>query len=261
MIWLLLRARIVAQLSYRRSFAADLVGQLLFVGLDFVELFAVLSRAPTIGGLRFSQLFVVFALAQVAFALGSLVIGSFDDIGDRVRAGTVDVLLVRPLPVMVQVATEEVALRRIGRLLAALAVVPVALIRAPIAWTPARAGLVMATPVLGAIVFGALYVVSGSISFWVIDGREFGNAFTYGSNYLSQWPVTVLPTALSRLFTFVLPAAFVAYLPALAILGRTDLAPVPAWMCWAAPAAALWTVALAGLVWRLALRRYTGGGG
>jgi len=254
-------AQVRAQLSYRRSFTADVAGQLAFVGLDFVELFAVLRRAPTIGGLDFRSLFLVFALAQLGFALGSLVLGQFDRVHERVRTGTIETVLVRPFSPLLQIATDDVALRRVGRLAAALVVLPVALHLAPVDWTPARVALTVATPLCGAVVFGALFVLSGSISFWLVDGSEFGHAFTYGSNYLSQWPVGVLPTVLSRLFTFVLPAAFVAYLPALVVLDRTDTGPVPAWVCWGAPFAGLWTVALAAGAWRLALRHHTGAGG
>ena len=206
---LLVGSRIRAQLSYRRSFVAELVGQLLFVAVDLVELVAVLGSAPAVGGLRFRELFAVFAFAQVGFALGSLVLGQFDQVGDRVRAGTVDVLLVRPMSPLLQVATDDIALRRLGRLVAALVVLPIGLSGVDVDWTPARVLLAVATPLAGGVVFAALFVVSGSISFWLVDGREFGSAFTYGGNYLAQWPVGVLPTLLSRLFTFVLPAAFV----------------------------------------------------
>jgi len=260
-VGMLVRARLAAQLSYRRSFAADMVGQVLFVGLDFVELFAVLHRAPTVGGLDFASLLLVFALAQLGFALGSVVLGQFDQIHERVRAGTVDVLLVRPMSPLLQAATEDVALRRLGRLVTAAVILPVALWVSHPHLGAATLALTVLTPLAGAVVFAALYVISGSITFWLVDGHEFGNAFTYGGSYLAQWPVTVLPTALARVFTFVLPAAFVAYLPSLVILGRTELSPVPVWMCWASPLAALWTVALAAGCWRLALRHYTGAGG
>ena len=64
------------------------------------------------------------------------------------------------------------------------------------------------------------------------------------------------------LFTFVVPAAFTAYLPTLALLGlpgpglAARLAGLVACRCAGVVA---WLVALAG--WRLGLRHYTGAGG
>jgi len=57
------------------------------------------------------------------------------------------------------------------------------------------------------------------------------------------------------------PAAFTAYLPALAILGLPGPPLLPAWLGWCVPVAAVagWLAALG--LWRLGLRRYTGAGG
>ena len=65
------------------------------------------------------------------------------------------------------------------------------------------------------------------------------------------------------LFTFVVPAAFVAYLPVLTLLDIPGTLPggisgtVLGW-CSPIAAAAVWTVALLG--WRAGLRHYTGAG-
>jgi len=64
-----------------------------------------------------------------------------------------------------------------------------------------------------------------------------------------------------RFFTFVVPAAFTAYLPALAILGRADTTGLPGWLSWVTPLAAAWAVAGAGLCWRAGVRHYVGAGG
>jgi ABC-2 type transport system permease protein len=63
------------------------------------------------------------------------------------------------------------------------------------------------------------------------------------------------------LFTFVVPATFVAYLPALTLLGLPGPPWTPAWLGWCTPAVAVATWAVALLVWRQGVRHYTGGGG
>ena len=66
---------------------------------------------------------------------------------------------------------------------------------------------------------------------------------------------------LARFFTFVVPAAFTGYLPALAILGRSDPSGLPDWLPWTSPLAALLAATLAGLLWRSGIRHYVGAGG
>jgi ABC-2 type transport system permease protein len=110
------------------------------------------------------------------------------------------------------------------------------------------------------VIFSAVFVATATIGFYVVEGMEFANAFTYGGNYLSSFPFTVFGTAIRRFFTFVIPAAFVAYLPTLALLGRPDPAGLPGWLPWCSPAVALLSAAAAGLAWRAGLRRYVGAG-
>ena len=66
---------------------------------------------------------------------------------------------------------------------------------------------------------------------------------------------------MARFFTFVIPAAFAGYLPALALLGEPDPTGLPAWLLWASPLVALAAAVAAGLVWRSGIRHYVGAGG
>jgi len=257
----LLRATLAGQASYRLSFGLELLGAALGVGLDFVELFAVFYQVPVLGGFTFAEAVLVFALASIGFALADLLVGQTDRVVDHVRTGTFDVLLLRPLSLLGQLAVAELQLRRLGRIAVSVVLLVLALGRLDVTWTPARVGLLALTPLTGAVVFGALFVVAGSATFWVVEGTELGSAFTYGSGYLSQWPIGVLGPVLARFFTFVIPAAFTGYLPALAILGRDDPSGLPSWLPWASPLAAVLAAAAAGWLWRTGVRHYVGAGG
>ena len=71
----------------------------------------------------------------------------------------------------------------------------------------------------------------------------------------------MLTPVLARFFTFVIPAAFTGYLPALALLGKPDPTGLPGWLPWASPLAAVAAAVAAGLVWRSGVRHYVGAGG
>lgn len=257
----LLRAALSGQAGYRLSFALELFGSFLVVLLDFTELYAIFTQVPQLDGLDFGEVALIFGLASLGFSLADLAIGQIDRVTDHIRTGTLDVLLLRPLSLLGQVAAADVQLRRLGRVTVALIVLAIALGRSDVDWTPARAVLLVLAPLAGAAIFAALFVVAGSVSFWVLDGREIGNSLTYGSGYLAQYPIGVLGPVLGRFFTFVVPAAFTAYLPALALLGKDDPGGLPGWLPWASPLAALVAAGLAALCWRSGIRHYVGAGG
>ena len=95
----------------------------------------------------------------------------------------------------------------------------------------------------------------------MVDGGELANSFTYGGSYAAAYPASVFALPLRLLFTFVVPAAFTAYLPALVLTGQPGPVWLPNWLGWCTPlvAVAAWGAAL--LTWRAGLRRYTGAGG
>lgn len=257
----LLRATVAGQAAYRLSFGLEVLGTAFGVGLDFVELFAVFSQVPSLGGFSFAEALLVFAIASLGFATADMLVGQTDRVSDRIRTGTLDVVLLRPLGVLGQLATAELQLRRLGRVGVSLVLLVLALRHLDVDWTPARAAMVVVAPLAGTVVFGALFVTAGAVSFWLVEGTEVGSALTYGSSYLSQFPLGVFGPVLSRFFTFVIPAAFTGYLPALAILGRDDPTGLPGWLPWASPLAAVLAAAAAGLLWRTGIRHYVGAGG
>lgn len=259
--WTLLRATVAGQSAYRASFGLELVGSGLVIAVDFIEVLAVFTQVPSIGGFSFAEVFLLFGLASVGFSLADFVVGAVDALDRHVRQGRFEVLLLRPLSPLAQLAVGEIQLRRAGRLSVAVASLAIGLWHVDIDWTPARAGLLVLTPLSGAVLFGSFFVLSGATAFWLIDGSEVGNALSHGSGYLSQWPIAVLGPVLGRFFTFVVPAAFTAYLPVVAILGRDEPLGLPSWLPWLTPLAAAWSVVVAGLVWRAGVRHYTGAGG
>ena len=257
----LLRAGMAGQATYRASFAVELVGAAMGMGLDFVEIFAVFHQVPSIAGLSFVEVVLVFAIASTGFATAELLVGQSDAVIRHVRDGTFDVVLLRPLSMLGQLAAADVQLRRLGRVTVSLLLLAVVLVRLDLAWTPARVAMVAVAPVAATVVFAALFVAAGGVTFWVVDATEVTSALTYGSAYLAQWPTGVLTPVLARFFTFVIPAAFTGYLPALALLGKPDPTGLPDWLPWAAPLAAVAAAVAARLVWRSGVRHYVGAGG
>jgi ABC-2 type transport system permease protein len=65
---------------------------------------------------------------------------------------------------------------------------------------------------------------------------------------------------LLRLMAFAVPGAFVAYYPALAILGKPDPLGLPTVLPYSAPVVAVLAVGVAALAWRAGLRHYVGTG-
>ena len=257
----LLASRAHAQMQYSASFVTDILGTV-GVGLaEFAEVWVIFHYVDVLGGLDFTAALLVFALSNLAFSFADMFVGHLDQLPRYIRAGQVDAFYVRPLPLLAQLMTSDLSLRRVGRLAVALVALTVALTTADIPWSPATVLLIVLTVVSGTAIFSALFTAAGGLQFYLVDGAEFTNAFTYGGQYAAQQSQQVFPDPLRIFWTFVLPTAFVAYLPTVAILDLPGDHFAPTWLAWCTPLAAALAWTLAGLCWRSGTRHYQGAGG
>jgi len=256
----LVMASVRSQLAYPTSFALQCAGQALVQLEDLVVILVLFSRIGAMGGFTRQEVLLIFSLAGVSFGLADLLIGSLDKVGELVRAGTLDALLLRPVPAMTQICASEFALRRLGKLASSLAILGYVLATSHIWWTPLRVAVLLITPLTGLVLFGAIWVAATATTFWLLEGQELPNAVTYGSGLFTSYPVSVFSGWLLRLMAFAVPGAFVAYYPALAILGKPDPLGLPAVLPYSAPVVAVLASGLAALAWRAGLRHYVGTG-
>ena len=257
----LVRGRVRSQLQYRFSFALQLVGTTLIALLDFVAILVLFAHVPALGGWSVEEVALLYAIASIAFALTDLVVGHLDLFPTMIRDGTFDLLLVRPLPSLLQVIASDFSLRRLGKAFQGVAVLAVAVTQLEIDWTFGRAAVIPLAVLAGAVIYGAVWVALATIAFWIVDAIEFVNAFTYGGNFLSQYPLNIFASWLRGLVVFVLPIGFVAYFPSLYVLDKPDPLGFPAGLQFASPLVAAVSAVVAVRVWGFAVRHYRSAGG
>ncbi|MET9228836.1 ABC-2 family transporter protein [Lentzea sp. NPDC003310] len=256
----LIGARLRSQMSYRASFALDFVTQVMAQGYEMVVILILFTRIDALGGFSQNEVLLMYAFAGTAFGVADLFAGQLDNLPTYIRTGSFDVLLMRPLRTLPQIMCSDIRLRRVGRITGALAVMFYALANVAVDWSPAKVVLTVVTPIAGAVIYSAVWVVACSICFWIVEGREFANSVTYGSNAFTSYPINVYSRPLRWLMAFVVPGAFVAYYPSLALLGKQDSLGLPGWVGWTSPLVAALAAGVAGFVWRFAVRHYRGTG-
>jgi ABC-2 type transport system permease protein len=256
-----LSSRVRSQRAYRASFVTDLASSGLVGLVELAEVWVLFRNVTALGGLRFNQILLVFGLADLAFSLADLSFGHLDTLPRYIRAGTLDAFYLRPQPVLLQLITSDVSLRRLARAGVGLASLTAGLVLSGAPWGPRAAALLALGLASGYATFAGLFVWAAGLQFFLLDGAEMTNAFVYGGRYAATQPAAVWTRPLKAVFGFFFPMAFTAYLPALAVLGLPGPPWLPAWLGWCGPAAAAWTWAMGLLCWRWGMRHYQGGGG
>ena len=254
----LVAAQLRSQLQFRVSFAFDLFGSATVMAFEFGAVALVFGRFDGLGGWTLGEVAFLYGLVETAFGLMDMAFGGFDpqNFGNGVRRGTFDQLMLRPLPLILQVLGSDFALRRLGRVGVGIAIFAFALSVTPVAWTLAKLlylPLVVASMVL---FFGGLFIVGATITFWTIEAIEAMNILTYGGSFLISYPMHIYDTWLRRSFTFIIPAAFLNYYPSLYFLDKPDVLGLPDFASFLAPLAGGLLFAAALAFWRFGLRHY-----
>nr|WP_051806770.1 ABC transporter permease [Streptomyces sp. NRRL F-2664] len=243
-------------MTYRTSFILSTLGNAAITLLDFVAISIMFSHVDVLGGFTLPEVALLYGSCSASLGLADLLLGNTDRIGARIRDGSLDTMLVRPVPLLAQVAADRFALRRLGRIGQGLGVLGWALWSLEVDWTVGRVLLVPVMLLAGGSIFAAVMVAGAAFQFVAGDAAEVQNSFTYGGCTMLQYPPTVFTTDLLRGVTFIVPLAFVNWLPALYVLGRPDPLGLPGWAAFLSPLVALAVFVPASLAWRAGVRSY-----
>jgi len=257
----LVGAQIRSQLQYRVSFVLDAGGAFLISFIDFLAVLVIFHNVPRLGEWTVEEVALLYALSSISFALTDLLIGHLDQFPQKIRDGNFDILLVRPRGSLYQVVASDFQLRRLGKAVQGLLVLAYALGALHVDWDAGRVAMLVVMIPGGIVIFSSVWVIGACLSFWTTDGGEFTNAFTYGGNFMAQYPIDIYGTWLRRFLCYIVPLGFVCYFPALYILDKDDPLGLPRVLEFSSPVVAVVAAVVAGTVWRGAVRHYRSAGG
>jgi ABC-2 type transport system permease protein len=259
--WRLVGARIRGQMQYKTSFFLDLLGFAFSTVLDFAVIAILFTRFPSLAGWSVAEVALLYGLTTVAFSFNEMFGRGFDSPFERMmQQGAFDKLLTRPLGSFFQVLASEFQLRRLGRTAQGGAILVYALSRLPIDWTPAKLLLVPLTIASGALIYFGLVVIGATICFWTIKTPEVINAFTFGGNVMTSYPLSIYNRWMRAIFLSIIPVAFASYPAALYLLERSDPLGLPPALAWAAPLVAIVFFLAARAFWAIGVGKYASTG-
>ncbi len=256
-LWrLMVGAQVRAQMQYRTSLMIEASTGFAVTFLDFIAVLVLFQHIHALGTWSLPQVAFLYGLSGVGFALADLVIGHIEDLSELIRSGRFDVLLLRPVGTLLQVVASDLAIRRLGKMFQAAIVLGWAISQLDIAWSLTRVAMCFVAIGCAAAIFASIWIAGACIQFFALGAGEIANAFTYGGNFASQYPVSIYGPWVRRFVAYLVPIAFVAYFPALAILDRPDPLALPHWLRYASPIVAGAALGVAMAIWQVSVRHY-----
>lgn len=246
-----------SQAQYKANLITDIATYFFVTTLEFTVVPLLFATFPTLLGWHLGEVALLYAVTSLCFGLGELFGAGIDQFSETIRLGEFDRLLLRPVSALLQVASSDFRLRRLGRLTEGALVFVFALHLLPgFTWTPLKLTLLPLGILSGAFIFIAIMLLGATLCFWTVETTEIINILTYGGREMLSWPMSIYNLAIQRIFVFLVPLAFGSYLPTCYLLDRPLPFGLPGWVAFCAPLAALVVVLVAYTLWRFGIRHY-----
>jgi ABC-2 type transport system permease protein len=247
-------------LQYRTDTFIVIVMALAFQGTGFAFAWVLLSRFESLAGWTLGQVAFLYGLRLIVHAAAGVLTGPFFGLESQVRSGEFDRYLIRPLSPLLQFMTQRVEISILGDLLGGVGIFIAANQLVGLAWTPAALVYLVLAIAGGALAEAAVRILIGALSFRFLASTSFLYLVDSVFSTFANYPLTIFGGILQFLFTFVLPLAFVAYVPATVLLDRTAELQVNPVLAYVAPAIGVLWIAIAVRVFNRELRNYQSAG-
>jgi ABC-type uncharacterized transport system, permease component len=237
-----------AVVEYRLNFLVQVFGMILNNAAFAVFWGVLIGKVGNVGGYGFSDVMLIWALVSTSFGLAHVIFGNVRSIGQIVQKGELDLYLLQPKDVFLNVLCSRTVVSAWGDFLygyIVLALMP--------GLDLSRFLLFSMLAISGAIVFASVFAAAESLCFFLGDASGIADAITEFLISFSLYPENIFGSGMRWIFYTIIPSGFIAFVP-MAALKALDWPLAPLLL-----AIALAYAAASYGLFRLGLRRYESG--
>lgn len=203
------------------DFLMGLLGFFLTQILGIAFLYLVFEQIPDLQGWSFDQLMFIYGFAQIPRGIDHLLTDNIWMVAWRfVINGEFDRYMLRPMNIFFQVIAEKLQPDALGELLVGGILVISAAAKGIVIIDGIHVVLFVISIFAGAIIYTSIKLFFASVAFWIkISGPFLQVAYEMAD--FAKYPTEIYTKLIRFLVTWVIPFAFVAYLPASFFLKET----------------------------------------
>ena len=234
--------------EYRTNFAVQVLGMLLNNAAFIFFWKVLLSRAGSVAGYGFKDIMFLWALAASSFGLGHILFGNAPRLGSIAVSGQLDVYLLQPKNVLLNVSLARTEVAAWGDLLYGIILLAVVAHPGPGRWV-----LFLVFVCSGAVLYMSSFVLVESLYFFVGNAQGVSRAFFELILSATLYPDRIFSAPVRALLYSIIPAGYIVFVP----LKAYKLMSLP--LAGVSLAAAVVYAGLAFLAFGAGLKRYESG--
>lgn len=205
------------------DFLMGLIGFFLTQASGIIFLYLVFRQIPSLQGWTLDQLIFIYGFAQIPRGIDHLLTDNIWLVAWRlVINGDFDRYMLRPMNVFFQVIAERIQPDALGELLIGTILVIGSVQKGVAVMNPSQVLLFMVSVLAGALIYTSIKLFFASFAFWMKQSGPLLQV-AYEMADFAKYPTEIYHQAIRFVITWVIPFAFVAYLPASFFLGKGDV--------------------------------------
>lgn len=198
----------------RVDFLIGLLGFFFTQIMGIAFLYLVFQQIPSLQGWTLDQLIFIYGFAQIPRGIDHLFTDNIWLVSYRlVINGDFDRYMLRPMNIFFQVIAEKLQPDALGELLVGTILVVRSLGKGIVIVDGLHLGLFFVSVLAGALIYTSIKLFFASLAFWVKVSGPFLQV-AYEMADFAKYPTEIYAKGIRFLITWVVPFAFVAYLPA-----------------------------------------------
>lgn len=247
-------AHVRSALEYPTEFWIMVAAGGLWQALQFTFITVLFGNIAAVAGWSYHEVLILVGFLSLSTAGAGLLWDGIWGLGSMVINGGMDYLIVRPAPVIVQIASRHLDLHAIGGATLGAAMVVYGWIGAGLGIAQIPVGLMLL--VCAVVIQCALLTALCAINFWIKGHMPvFAWVAQDLQNDTMRLPLSMYPALVRQVATWAVPFAFASFVPVQILTGR-----VSAWWMIGTLAAVVANILIAAIVCRAGLRSYDSAG-
>lgn len=242
-----------SQLQYKSSFVFLAISQLLAFFVYCTIFYSLFNKFGIVKSFNIYQVILCFSVVQFGESFAEAIFRGFDKFSEIIKKGALDILLIRPQNIFLQIIGQKVEISKLVKSSFSLLLLGFAIIKLQIELK--YIGIIFLMLIGSTIVFASVFIIGAALCFVTIEGLEIINIFIYGTRDFAQYPIGIYNKVVQIFFTYLIPIGITSYFPMLYITGASN-------NIWYAvlPIFSLFTLIPAIIIFNLGMRKYKSSG-
>lgn len=240
-------------MEYRTDFLIGILSFFVTQASNIIFISLIFQRIPSLNGWSYHQVLFIYGFSQIPRGIDHLFTDNLWLLANfYVRSGAFDKYLLRPINPLFHLIAERFQPDAFGEIIIGVIIFTYAYIQLGLQFAAVQWILFIVAVLSGVVIYTSIKLIGGSVALWTKRSQHL-LFIVYQMADFSSYPLSIFSGFIKAILTFVIPFAFVAFIPASYFLGQPAIS-MTILTC-VGVAVFLWIIAYHG-VWKAGLRGY-----